>query len=181
MPVGVFQQQSPEKAAEIIGGLLRVTVDELRSFLQARAETKGLVRSTNQTMIQAFENNPLKFSPSTEEAMRKMFASDNRSYLPAIDAVQQSFRDLKTHQLNTYGAMQQALKMLIEDFDPATIERMTEQESGFGSVMSNRKAKLWESFSAKWKAKVGRHDNGLVDVFMIYFAECYDRMISKLR
>lgn len=181
VPVDVFKQQSPERVAEILGSMVKATVDDLRALLQARAETKGLVRSTNQTMIQAFENNPMKFSPSTEEALRKMFAHGNRSYLPAVEAVEQSFNDLKTHQMNTYAAMQQALKMLIDDFDPAGFDKNTEKESGLGAMMSNRKAKLWDAFAAKWTAKAGRHDNGLMDVFMIYFSECYDRIASKLR
>ena len=39
-------------------------------LLQARNEAKRFTRSTSQTTIQATENNPLKFSPTVEDAMR---------------------------------------------------------------------------------------------------------------
>jgi type VI secretion system protein ImpI len=177
----VFGRRPPEEMAELAGLVLRLTCENLKQMLAARAETKGLVRSTNQTMIQALENNPLKFSPSAEDALRTMFGPPTTSYLDARRAIEDSFRDLKSHQLNTYAAMQQALKLLVEDLDPAAIENATDKESGIGGLMGSRKGKLWDHFVTRWKAKTERHDNGLVDAFMLYFSECYDRLASKLR
>ncbi len=177
----IFNRRSPEEMAELAGLLLRITCENVKQMLQARAETKGLVRSTNQTMIQALENNPLKFSPTVEDALRIMFGPSTTSYLDAKRALEDSFKDLKTHQMNTYSAMQQALKMVVQDLDPAVIEAATDKEGGLGGLMSSRKAKLWDHFVTRWKAKTERHDNGLVDAFMLYFSECYDRLASKLR
>jgi type VI secretion system protein ImpI len=177
----VFSHRSPEEMAELTGLLLRITCENVKQMLQARAETKGLVRSTNQTMIQALENNPLKFSPTVEDALRTMFGPATTSYLDARRALEDSFRDLKTHQMNTYGAMQQALKMVVEDLDPAAVETATDKDGGIGGLMGSRKAKLWDTYVTRWKAKTERHDNGLVDAFMLYFSECYDRLASKLR
>lgn len=177
----VFSHRSPEELAELTGLLLRITCDNVKQMLQARAETKGLVRSTNQTMIQALENNPLKFSPTVEDALRTMFGPTTTSYLDARRALEESFRDLKTHQMNTYSAMQQALKMVVEDLDPNSVETATEKEGGLGGLMGSRKAKLWDTYVTRWKAKTERHDNGLVDAFMLYFSECYDRLASRLR
>jgi type VI secretion system protein ImpI len=177
----VFGRRSPEETAELAGLVLKLTCENLKQMLAARAETKGLVRSTNQTMIQALENNPLKFSPTAEDALRTMFGPPTASYLDARRAIEDSFRDLKSHQINTYAAMQQALKLLVEDLDPAAIETATEKEGGIGGLMGSRKAKLWDHFVTRWKAKTERHDNGLVDAFMLYFSECYDRLASKLR
>jgi type VI secretion system protein ImpI len=177
----IFNRRSPEEMAELAGLLLRITCENVKQMLQARAETKGLVRSTNQTMIQALENNPLKFSPTVEDALRIMFGPSTTSYLDAKRALEDSFKDLKTHQMNTYSAMQQALKMVVADLDPAIIEAATDKEGGLGGLMGSRKAKLWDHFVTRWKAKTERHDNGLVDAFMLYFSECYDRLASKLR
>jgi type VI secretion system protein ImpI len=177
----VFRQMPAERVAEIIGAMLAASIDELRGMLQMRAQAKGMVRSTNQTTIQAFENNPLKFTPTADEALRKMLGQQNRSYLPAVEAIQQAFGDLKSHQINTYSAMQQALKMVVDDLDPGTIERAAEVEGGIGGFMQNKKAKLWETYVTRWKAKTARHDNGFVDVFLVYFSEVYDSASRKMK
>jgi type VI secretion system protein ImpI len=42
-------------------------------------------------------------------------------------------------------------------------------------MIGSRKARLWEAYLARWRASTERHDDGLVDVFMLNFADCYDR------
>ena len=72
--------------------ILRMTVDNLMQLLQARMQAKQLTRSASQTTIQALENNPLKFSPTAEDAMSIMFGPPTRSYLDAQRAFAQSFK-----------------------------------------------------------------------------------------
>ena len=67
------------------------------------------------------------------------------------------------------------LAEIAEELDPAELEKELPSASGLASVMSSRRARLWELYTARWKAKTERHDDGLVDVFMLYFADCYDR------
>ena len=105
---------------------MRVTVISLMQLLQARNEAKRLARSTSQTTIQATENNPLKFSPTAEDAMRILFGPKTRSYLDAQSAFAQGFDDLKSHQLKTYMAMQHAVTKLVAGVDPAIITKELE-------------------------------------------------------
>jgi type VI secretion system protein ImpI len=177
----VFLQQNPDHVADQLGAAMRLLVENVRQLLNARLEAKRLARSANQTMIQALDNNPLKFSPSAEDAMRIMFGPPTRSYLDASRAIEQSFADLKTHQLQTYAAMQQALRMLIEDVDPQAIDKETETDRGIASLVGSRKARLWDVYVTRWQAKTRRQEGGIVDVFMQYFAECYDRGSNTLR
>jgi type VI secretion system protein ImpI len=90
--------------------------------------------------------------------------------------MQQGFNDLKTHQMRTYSAMQAAVRMLAEDLDPAALDKATPTEGGIAGMMASRRAKLWDAYVTRWNAKTSRHDDGLVDVFMLYFADCYDRL-----
>ena len=126
-------------------------------------------------MIQALDNNPLKFSPTAEEALRIMFGPPTRSYLDARRAIEQGFDDLKTHQIKTYSAMQHALTTLMADLDPQAIDRDTDADRGIAALLDSRKAKLWDAYVARWQAKVRREGGGLVDAFMLLFAEYYDR------
>jgi type VI secretion system protein ImpI len=181
VPEATFVGRDAGAVAEEVGALLQLIAENLKQLLGARAESRGLVRSSRQTMIQALDNNPLKFSPTAEDALRIMLGPPSKSYLDARQTLSQTFDDLKSHQLNTYAAMQQALKMLVEELDPQSIERATEPDRGLGAVVGSRRARLWDAYVALWEAKASRHDNGLLDAFMLYFSECYQRNASKIR
>ncbi|MCD6072847.1 MAG: hypothetical protein K0S42_3363, partial [Microvirga sp.] len=166
----VFAWQDSEVVAEQIGALLRLVAEDLKQLLAARAASKRLARSSTHTTIQAVDNNPLKFSPTAEDALRLMFGRPTSGYLDAGRAFEQSFRELKAHQVKTYSAMQHALRMLVEDLDPQAIEEASGPGGALGGVLGSKKAKLWDAYVTRWQAKTAPHEHGLVDAFMIYFA-----------
>jgi type VI secretion system protein ImpI len=166
---------SEEELAEELGALMQFVTENVRQLLKARLQTKGIVRSANQTTIQALDNNPLKFSATTKDALEIMFGRRSKSYLDARRAFEQGFKDIKSHQLRTFSAMQQALAMLISDLDPAAIDKATDQDAGISKLIASRKAKLWDVYVGRWQAKTSRFDGGLLDAFMEYFAQCYDK------
>jgi len=164
------QALSPEQ----LGMLIRLITENMRQLLNARLQAKRVARVSNQTMVQALDNNPLKFSPTTEEALRIMFGPPSASYLGAHRALEEAFGDIKEHQVRTYSAMQQALKMLLDDLDPSAIEEAVAGDRGLSGVLASRKARSWDTYSERWKAKTRGQDEGILGVFMQYFAECYD-------
>jgi type VI secretion system protein ImpI len=147
----------------------------MRQLLEARQQAKRFARSSNQTTIQALDNNPLKFAPTVEEAMRIMFGPPTRSYLDAPGAVTQGFNDLKTHQIKTFSAMQHALKRLMEEFDPVNLEKAHPGGRGLAGILGSSKARLWDLYAARWQARTRNHEDGMLNAFMHYFAEYYDR------
>ena len=174
IPEEVFARKQPEQLAEELGMLLRVVTENTRQLLQARLQAKRLARSTSQTMVQALDNNPLKFSPTTEDALRIMFGPPTQSYLDARRTFEKSFDDLKKHQIRTFSAMQQALTMLVEDLDPVAIDQSTDTDRGIAALVTSRKARLWDAYVTRWQAKTRKYEGGLLDVFMDYFADSYD-------
>jgi type VI secretion system protein ImpI len=181
IPEEVIAWRDPNEFAELLGHLMRLVAEGLKQLLVARAESKRLARSTDQTMVQALDNNPLKFSPTPEDAIRLMFGRSTGGYLDAEKTFEQTFKDLKVHQVKTYGAMQHALRLLMEDLDPQAIDEATSTDKGLGGLLNSRKARLWDTYVARWQAKTAPHDDGLVDAFMLYFAECYDKSGQKSR
>lgn len=174
-PGSVSRTKGDDALAEEMGTLFHIVTENLKAMLAARDETKNAMRSSQRTMIQAMENNPLKFSPTAEEAMRIMFGEKVRSYLDARETLEASFGDLKSHQMMTFNAMQQALQALIDDLDPEKIAEATASEGGLAGLVSSRRAKLWDIYTERYKAKSGRHERGMIDAFMILFAEMYDK------
>ncbi len=174
LPDSAFAARDPGELAEQLGRLLKLSTDNMKQLLEGRQQAKRLARSPNQTTVQAINNNPLKFSPTAEDALRIMFGAQSRSYLDAESAFAQGFDDLKKHQIKTYAAMQQAVTLLMKDVDPAAIEAASQSDRGLAGIMGSRKARLWDIYVARWQAHAKRHDNGILDTFMDYFARCYD-------
>jgi type VI secretion system protein ImpI len=174
LPEDFFAGKDPDRLADQLGEILRVSVSSLMMLLQARNEAKRLTRSTSQTTIQATENNPLKFLPTAEDAMRILFGPKTHSYLDAGRAFTQGFDDLKSHQLKTYMAMQHAVTMLVAELDPATITRDLETDDSIIDKVWSRKGRLWDAFLIRWKATFGR-ESGAIEAFMLHFADYYDQ------
>ncbi|MBR1232064.1 type VI secretion system-associated FHA domain protein TagH [Bradyrhizobium sp. AUGA SZCCT0182] len=175
LPEDFFDGKDTGQLAEQLGGLMRISVSNLMSLLQARNEAKRLTRSTTHTTIQATENNPLKFSPTAEDAMRILFGPKTHSYMEARKAFEQGFTDLKFHQLKTYAAMQHAVSMLVADFDPAEITKGVAEQEGTLDKLRSRKSRQWDAFVTRWKASLGREPGAAVEAFMLHFADYYDK------
>jgi type VI secretion system protein ImpI len=176
IPPAAIADRDPHALADEIGAAIRLTAQNLAQMLHSRAESKTLMRSSSRTMIRAIENNPLKFTSSADEALGIMFGSPNRQYLDARTTIERSFSDLKTHEILTYGAMQKALEALFEDLAPEKIDHAVEPDRGFTGIILSRKAKLWDIYVERWRAKAKRADGRLLEAFMALFAEAYDRL-----
>lgn len=171
----VVRSRDAGALAEMLGVFVRVTADNLRQLHAARAQSKGAMRSANVTMIQLTDNNPLRFSPSTEDALRIMFGPPTNSYLDASRTLESSFGDLKRHQMQVFSAMQTALRQLVADLDPKSVESSIPPDKSVGSLLRSREARLWEHYQTVWKARAGTSEHGMLDVFMRLFAEAYDK------
>lgn len=163
------------RLAEMAGRLVAIMTESLMQLNSARAKSKGIMRSANVTLIQARENNPLRFSPTTQDALRILLGPETSSYLDAARAVTLSFEDQKKHQLLVFSAMQEALVELLADLDPARIEQSLPPQGGVGAMVRSKQARLWDHYQTVWTAKAGKSDKGMVDVFMRLFAQAYDR------
>jgi type VI secretion system FHA domain protein len=170
LPEGSLNRGNPIETATEIGRALAVLSEELSSLLQARAVARRSVRSGQVTMIGREDNNPLKFMPTPDQALSAMFGPPRPGFQRGGEAVRAAFADIKRHQYATHAAIQPALARLLDDLAPETIEARV-KSSG---LLSNRRARAWETFVERWDAKAQAHENGMLDVFLTYFAEAYD-------
>jgi type VI secretion system protein ImpI len=145
-PEALLLRDGQEVATEI-GLVLRIVVEELVLLLKARAAAKVLAKSSDRTMINAADNNPLKFVPGTDEILEIMFARRRAGYLDARHSIEDAFHDLKTHEFATFAAMQAALSRLLDDLSPGRSQR------GFSVVLRSKKGRAWDAFVATWRTK----------------------------
>lgn len=175
VPSESLSHRSPEELGALLGSLLLAITGEMQQLLQARVQAKRLARSGEHTVIQPEDNNPLKFCPTPEDALRIMLGPPTRSYLEAQKAMASGFADLKRHQIQTYSAMQKAVEELMSSFDPAQIERAVPSQPAMASLVKSRKAQLWDAYVATWETQTNHQTEGLIQKFMLHFGRFYDR------
>jgi type VI secretion system protein ImpI len=176
IPPTAIAGRDPNEVADEIGEVLRLTAMNLIQMAASRRQTKSAIRSAQHTMYKPTENNPLKFAASPEHAMETMFGPPSRIHLRGPAAVGQVFNEAKSHNVLTFGAMQNALDALFAELAPDKIEASLEPERGIGAMMASRKARLWDAYAERWRTLTKRADGRLNDAFMGLFAEAYDRL-----
>ena len=169
MPPDALSGVDAGAVAYEIGQSLRIVAAELAGLLRARAAAKQMVKSGSRTMVGHEANNPMKFIPTAGEALEVMFGPGRPGYQRGAGAIQSSFNDLKKHQYAVHAAIQPALAKLLEDLSPESVEDKIE-----GSRFSSKGAKAWEVYVERWDAKTHPYENGMLDVFLAYFADAYD-------
>jgi type VI secretion system protein len=141
--------------------------------LQSRADLKNRLR-LNQTTIQPGDNNPLKFSASVDEAVRKLLDGHNTRYLGPIEAIRESFNDLKNHQSSMSTAMQSAVDTLLERLEPTDLQERFDRGLKRGSLLgAANKMKYWDLYAEFYQVLNQRDDAGLPSVFSEEFSRAY--------
>jgi type VI secretion system protein ImpI len=179
IPREVLARKGAAEAAREVAGFMRASVEGLQALLKARAASRGYMRAGRGTSVEQIGNNPLKFLPTAQDALAVLLGPQNPGYLSMEETLEETFRDLGTHQVALYAAMQQAVRYMLEDLNPSAIEDREREEASFGRLVSSRKARLWEIYKERYAARESAHDNGMVDVFLLYFSEAYAQAINK--
>ncbi|WP_298262189.1 type VI secretion system-associated FHA domain protein TagH [uncultured Litoreibacter sp.] len=178
LPLDSLPSKDPMELARELGQSLRVTTEELKALLGARAATKQFVKSGSRTMMGQTDNNPLKFMPDAAQALDVMYLNPRQGYLDGTSTLVEAFGDIKRHQTAVYSAIQPALARLLEDLSPEAIEKRSGGASKLAVVGGGKRARNWEVFVERWDAKTHPYENGMLDVFLAYFAEAYDSSIK---
>jgi type VI secretion system FHA domain protein len=171
----------PEDLAEQIGGVVRLVGEGLMQLLASRADIKNEFR-IDQTRISSAENNPLKFSPSIEEAMRRVFVErDTPGFISGVRSFEQALNDLRAHQVAILAAVQGAIESVIRQFDPQQLEAKLKKISPISaSTPLIRQAKSWNLFVDHYDEMASNLRHDAKKVFVREFAEAYERSSREI-
>ncbi|MFQ5773091.1 MAG: type VI secretion system-associated FHA domain protein TagH [Kiloniellaceae bacterium] len=164
---------------QVLGTLYREVVQGLMDVLAARSSIKNEFR-LSQTTIQPVENNPLKFSLGVEDAMIALLTRRGRGYLPPVRAIQESFDDIKAHQVAVLAGMQVALADLLRRFNPKALEERLEQDRGLSNLLGVKKARYWDAFAQMYRDLVVEAEDDFHSLFGREFARAYEDQVRKL-
>jgi len=165
---------------ENLGRVLRSSVEGVMSILRARAQMKSEFRMS-QTMIRPVENNPLKFSVNTEEALRHIInPRPGSGYLSPLAAFREAHEDTEAHMLAVMVGMQSALKAVLQRFKPESLEQRLGQKALLEKVPLYRRAKSWELFTKLYGEIANEAEDDFHQLFGRTFSQAYEAQIRRL-
>ncbi|HEU4654261.1 MAG TPA: type VI secretion system-associated FHA domain protein TagH [Steroidobacteraceae bacterium] len=166
----------------LAGQMLREVVLGLMESLKGRADLKNRLR-LSQTTIQPAENNPLKFSPSVDEAVLRLLDPHSSRYLGPIEAIRDSFADLRNHQIALNAAIQAAIDELMSRIEPGDLQEKFDRGLKRGSLLgAANKMKYWDLYVEFYQTLNQRNEQGLPVLFAEELARTYaERAAQKKR
>ena len=169
------QTLQPEELIELMkvaGTLIREMTGGLMTMLRGRMELKNQFR-VSRTILSPVKNNPLKFSPTTEDALKLLFIDKKPGFLQPIEAVLQGFRDIMNHEMAATAANQAALLAILKQFDPDNFS----QQYSEGFVIQ-KKSKCWDSYCHAYPEMIQKIQDNF---FGEDFVRAYEEQMQKLQ
>jgi type VI secretion system FHA domain protein len=166
---------------EDLGALLKTMTEGLMQAITARGQVKSEFR-LEQTMIAPTENNPFKFSASTDEAMMRLLHHKDGAYLSGIAAAVEAVDDINAHQLAVMAGTEAALKSIMRRFNPKKLESRFGNDSAMGkAVPMLKKARYWEFYKVLYTEISEAVDDDFQQLFGSEFSNAYEEQLERLK
>jgi predicted component of type VI protein secretion system len=104
-----------------LGAILRTVTEGLMNVLQSRATVKSQFRMP-MTYVRPVENNPLKFAPGMQDALRALFMTRNPGYLAPTEAFREGLMDISHHELAMLAGVRAAYQAMLASLHPDKLE-----------------------------------------------------------
>jgi type VI secretion system protein ImpI len=146
--------------------------------LRARAELKNSFRLPA-TLIQRSENNPLKFAPTAQEAVRKLLEPPGNGFLAGSAALSDAADDIRNHQMAMLAGVRSAFASMLAQFDPERVEQEVGQTGRrFPFSVQSRH---WERYKARFTELTRNPDECFRRLFGDEFARAYEEQLGRLK
>lgn len=167
----------PEDLLSDSAAMITETIRRLMDLLRARSAVKNELR-VERTMIETVNNNPLKFTTDTSDALNIIFEKQGRSYMSPKETIEDSFDDLSDHQIAVLAGMQSAYDAMFRYFHPSNLERIFKNKN---NLFSNKNAMNWESFVTHYEELANEKEQTYARIFGEHFAVAYEKQLSELK
>jgi FHA domain-containing protein len=163
------------------GAVLRAAIDGTLQLIAVRAATRHELHA-QVTVIQARNNNPLKFSPDGQAALEQLLQPPVRGFLPGPAAVTEAMDDLVGHAIGAMAGTRAALEGVLERFAPGPLQDKLAGATVIDSVLPMaRKAKLWELYLQHHQAIREEAQEDFHALFGKAFVQAYEQQLERLR
>ncbi len=164
-----------------LGELIKTMTEGLMQAVASRSQVKSEFR-LEQTMIAPTENNPFKFSVSTQEALSRLFNRADGAYLSGCAAAAEAIDDINAHQMAVMAGTEAALKSILQRFRPATLESRFSGDSLFDKALpSLKKARYWDFYKVLYDEVSEAADDDFQQYFGSEFSSAYEKQLDRLK
>jgi type VI secretion system protein len=171
----------PAEVLKLSGQILRHMVAGLTSLMKERKALKNALRLSH-TNIQSNRQNPLKLAPSLDDALKYLLGNASKSCLPAQEAVQASFLEVKNHEKAVPTALVHALKEFMENFAPDELRQQVDRGVKRSRLLgAPNKLKYWDLFEQSYTDLAHGPDDTLPEAFSQEFSRAYAHAVESLK
>jgi FHA domain-containing protein len=165
----------------LAGTLLRASVDGTLQLMAVRSATRHELHA-QVTVIQARNNNPLKFSPDGQAALEQLLQPPLRGFLPGPAALTEAMDDLVGHAIGTMAGTRSALEGVLARFAPKALQDKLVGKSVFDSLLPMaHKAKLWDLYLQHYETIREEAQEDFHALFGKAFVDAYEQQLERLR
>ena len=158
-----------------VGTVVTSAVDALIILLRDRSVIKNQLTGTV-TTFEKQENNPLKLSASSQEALNKLLINQSSSYKSIDESFKESSNDLRKHQTAVVAASRRTYDVLAKRFDPEYLDLRLKSGKGSG-FLGRFKNKTWgRKEYAKYHKEV---EEDLQIIFDEAFRDAYSDVVES--
>lgn len=165
--------------AATVGELMPLVVQGMMSVLRSRASIKNEFRMSV-TTIQPVENNPLKFSADTQEALENMFVRKSKAYKGPMNAFSEGFDAIAEHQVAIIAGIRAAFASMLQQFDPQALEQQFDRQAKGVSLPGMQKARYWSQYSDHYRSVIDNMEQSFQNLFGDEFVRAYEDQLFKL-
>jgi type VI secretion system FHA domain protein len=170
-----------DELARDFGRILKVVVAGLMDVLRARQQIKDEFRM-RMTQFRQADNNPLKFSANVDDALHNLLVKRNAAYLPAVEAFEDAFDDLRAHQLAMLAGMRVAFETMFAQFEPDRLQQQFDRQLKKGSLLAvPAKLRYWELYRERCETLLADPEASFKKLFGEEFARAYEDQLARLR
>jgi type VI secretion system protein len=173
-------REKEEEVIAIAGRLIRATVEGLQAVLRSQGAVKARFKLPQAT-LQMEGNNPLNFSPTTQDALEQMFYETPQGYLGPAESVEDAFREIQAHEQAMLKAMQAVLRDLLNRLEPGMLEERFERSAKSLGLSGSPKAQFWDMYRDAYRAIAGFSDEHLTNMPGGKLADAYERELQQAR
>ena len=163
------------------GSLFREMLQGLIALQQARSQLKNEFR-ISLTTIAPIENNPLKFAPNVDEALRILFLNKGSGYLDSTAAIRESIAEIRSHQIAMISGMESAFSQLMDQLQPENFVADGANAGMLKAAMQSmtKKSDAWSNYANFYKNQVAESDNAFQVLFGEAFARAYEEQVKHI-
>lgn len=178
LPTLKVDDKQTEQVLHRLGQIMREVVLGISENLHLRAEHKNALRVPT-TTIQPQNNNPLKFSASVEEALHNLLLRDSAEYLSPVEAVRETFGDIKHHQQHLLAALRKSIVDYVGRLDPDELESKVGSGKVGALLNATNKLKYWDLYKDLYQVVTHHQPGHFPAQFLEELARAYENEVQR--